>query len=357
MRRRSRRRSDSSQLRSRSGCRARTRSAFRSKASRAQAVWQVGLETSFGPTAIAAALALLAGLFALHAPARLARGLSLFGLLAIGFALALSGHASAASPQWLTRPAVFVHAVTVAFWVGSLFPLAAALRADAGIAVLAAFSRAIPWVVAALVVSGTALAVIQVEAPALLLSTAYGRLLCAKLLLVALLLLLAAWNRFRLTPAIAAGRDAARRRLRRTIAIELAIMAVVLGLVAAWRFTPPPRALAIAAAQPAFVHIHTAEAMAEVTLQPGHAGPVRADIIIMNGDFGGLDAKEVQLTIENAAAGIEAISRPATKGADAIWRVEQFPIPRGGRWDVRVDILVNDFEKVRLDGQIDIRGR
>ena len=320
-------------------------------------VWQAGLETSFGPTAIAAAFALLAGLFALQAHARLARGLSLFGLLAVGFALALSGHAGAASPQWLTRPAVLVHAVAVAFWVGSLVSLSAALRADAGGAALAAFSRAIPGVLAALVVSGTALAVVQVEQPSLLLSTAYGRLLCAKLLLVALLLMLAAWNRFRLTPAVAAGSDAARGRLRRTIAIELAVMAVVLALVAAWRFTPPPRALAIAAAQPAFVHIHTAEAMAEVTLQPGHAGPVRADIIIMNGDFEGLDAKEVQLTIENAAAGIEAISRPATKGADAIWRVEQFPIPRGGRWDVRVDILVNDFEKVRLDGQIDIRAR
>jgi copper transport protein len=250
---------------------------------------------------------------------------------------------------------VFVHAVAVACWVGSLVPLAAALRRDAGTAVPAAFSRAIPWAVAALVVAGAILAAIQVEEPQLLLSTAYGRLLCAKLLLVALLLLLAAWNRFRLTPAIMSGRDAARDRLRRTIAIELAIMAVVLGLVAAWRFTPPPRALAIAAAQPAFVHIHSAEAMAEVTLQPGHAGLVRADIIIMNGEFGGLDARQVALTIENA--GIEAISRPAAKGADAIWRIEQFPIPRGGRWDVRVDILVNDFEKIRLDGQIDIRAR
>ena len=131
-----------------------------------KSVWQAGLETSFGPTAIAAAFALFAGLFALQAPApAAARGLSLFGLLAIGFALALSGHASAASPQWLTRPAVFVHAVAVAFWVGSLFPLAAALRADAGTVVLAAFSRAIPWAVAALIVSGTALAVVQVEQP------------------------------------------------------------------------------------------------------------------------------------------------------------------------------------------------
>jgi copper transport protein len=320
------------------------------------AVWRAGLETSFGPTAIVAAFALLAGLFALRTSARtVTRGLSLFGLLAIGLALALSGHASAAAPQWLTRPAVFVHAVTVAFWVGSLVPLAAALRADT--AVLAAFSRAIPWAIGPLVVAGAVLAVIQVEQPELLLSTAYGRLLCAKLLLVALLFMLAAWNRYRLTPAITAGRDDARQRLRRTIMFEFAIVAIILGLVAAWRFTPPPRALAIAAAQPAFVHIHSAEAMAEVTLQPGQAGLVRAEVIIMTGDFGGLDAKEVALTFENAAAGIESISRPAVKGADAIWRIEKFPIPRGGRWDVRVDILVNDFEKLRLDGQIDIRAR
>ena len=319
-------------------------------------VWRAGLETSFGLTAIAAAFALLAGLFALQARGRVARGLALFGRLAVGLALALSGHAGAAAPQWLTRPAVFVHAVTVAFWVGSLVPLAAALRGDAGAAVLAAFSRAIPWALAPLVASGAVLAVIQVEQPELLLGTAYGRLLCAKLLLVALLLMLAAWNRYRLTPAIARNGDDA-PRLRRTIGFELALVAAILGVVAAWRFTPPPRALAIAAAQPAFVHIHTAEAMAEVTLQPGRAGLVRADIIIMNGEFGGLDAREVALTFDNAAAGIEPISRPARKGADAIWRVEQFPIPRGGRWNVRVDILVNDFEKLRLDGQIDVRAK
>jgi copper transport protein len=319
-------------------------------------VWRTGFETSFGPTVIAAACALLAGLLSLQAPLRRARGLALFGLLAAGLALALSGHAGAAAPQWLTRPAVFVHAVTVAFWVGSLVPLAAALRTDAGSAVLAAFSRAIPWALAPLVVTGTVLAVIQVEQPELLLTTAYGRLLCVKLLLVALLLLLAAWNRYRLTPAISAGHDEA-HRLRRIILFELAIVAAILGVVAAWRFTPPPRALAIAAAQPAFVHVHTADAMAEVTLQPGRAGLVRADIIIMNGEFGGLDAREVTLTFANAAAGIEPISRPARKGADAIWRVEEFPVPRGGRWDVRVDILVNDFEKLRLDGQIDVRAK
>jgi copper transport protein len=320
-----------------------------------RAVWLTGLETSFGLTAIVAQLALLAGLLALHAPARrLARALALSAFLAIGLALALSGHAGAAAPQWLTRPAVFGHALAVAFWIGTLIPLAVALRGGEGGAVLAAFSRAIPFAVAPLIVSGGILAIVQVQEPALLLATAYGRLLAAKLALVALLLGLAAWNRFRLTPAIAAGAVRPRAQLRRMIAIELAIVAAILALVASWRFTPPPRALAIAAAKPALVHIHTAQAMADVTFAPGHAGEVAARIVIMTGDFGPLDAREVEVTLENKPAGIEPIVRRATKGADAVWRVEKLPIPQNGRWTVSLDILVNDFEKVQLDGTIDI---
>jgi copper transport protein len=172
-----------------------------------------------------------------------------------------------------------------------------------------------------------------------------------------LLLAGAAWNRFRLTPAIVAGGAGASRQLRLAIGIELAIVAIILGLVAAWRFTPPPRALALSAAKPVLLHIHTARAMADVKFEPGHAGLVRAEIIIMTGDFGGLDAKEVQLTLEDGAAEIEPVVRSAAKGADAIWRVERFPIPQGGRWRVRVDILVNDFEKITLEDAIALRER
>lgn len=319
--------------------------------------WQTGLETSFGMTAAVAVFALFAAFFSFHAPSPiLARALSLFALTAVGLALALSGHASAAAPQWLMRPAVFVHAISVVFWVGCLVPLGAMMRnsPDPGGA-LVRFSRAIPWAVAALVLAGTVLAVVQVEQPRALLGTAYGKILCAKLLCVAIILLLAAWNRFYLTPAVAAGDPAARRKLAHSIAVEVALVIVIFGLVAAWRFTPPPRALAIAASKPVLLHIHTAKAMADVTLEPRATGVARASIVIMTGDFSGLDAKEVQLTLENRAAGIEAISRPATKGNDAIWRADNVPVPAGGRWDVRVEILVNDFEKITLDGQIDLR--
>lgn len=60
---------------------------------------------------------------------------------------------------------------------------------------------------------------------------------------------------------------------------------------------------------------------------------------------------------ENGAAppaGIEAISRDAVKGSDAVWRVQHLQIPRVGQWAVRLGILANDSERVILSGEIDI---
>ena len=36
-----------------------------------------------------------------------------------------------------------------------------------------------------------------------------------------------------------------------------------------------------------------------------------------------------------------------------IWRVDGLRIPVAGRWTVRVDILINDFEKIVLEDEID----
>jgi copper transport protein len=115
----------------------------------------------------------------------------------VGAALAVSGHASAAEPQWLTRPMVFLHGTGIAFWAGALLPLGLALNsqsADAGV-FLRRFSRTIMPVVAVLAVAGIVLAIIQVQTLAALVNTAYGRLLRFKLELWVFLFTLAALNR------------------------------------------------------------------------------------------------------------------------------------------------------------------
>jgi copper transport protein len=78
-------------------------------------------------------------------------------------------------------------------------------------------------------------------------------------------------------------------------------------------------------------------------------------MIIMTGDFGPLDAKEVTLVLSKPDSGIEPLKRPATKPGDGSWRVDNLVIPVPGRWMVRIDILVSDFEVVKIEAPVDIR--
>jgi copper transport protein len=281
--------------------------------------------------------------------------LAAVALLGVGTALAASGHASAAQPQYLTRPAVFIHTVTIAFWIGALVPLAVALRNGSGAVPLHRFSAAIPFALAPLLFTGVLLAIIQVGKRDALWQTDYGHVFLVKLALVSLLLLMAAGNRWRLTKRAQAGEEIALRRLAFAIFLEFAFAVAVLGTVATWRFTPPPRALAAAAALPASVHIHTEKAMAQVTLTPGHAGPVAASIELLTGDLGPLPAKEVTLTLSNPQIGIEPIKRSAIQVDDLHWQVDNLVIPTGGSWNVEVTILISEFDLIRLHDKIDIR--
>jgi copper transport protein len=320
------------------------------------AVWSTGLSTSYGSTVVVAVIALLLGFAGLAGPASQRRFAALLALGLVALAPALSGHASAASPQWLMRPSVFVHALGIALWTGALVPLGLALRRreTGAMAGLARFSKAMPPVLALLVTTGLVLAVVQVEAPAALLATAYGQLLLAKLALLVLLFMLAAANRWLLTDAVAAGDTTAAQKLVRAIAAETLIVVLVFGVAAAWRFTPPPRALAAAAAQPATTHIHTAQAMADLSVTPGRTGTVSVTAALMAGDFGPLEAKEVRFVFANPAAGIEPFDRPAIKAADYVWRAHGIVLPLPGTWTVRIDILITDYEMARLEGEIAI---
>ncbi|MDG4881029.1 copper resistance CopC/CopD family protein [Mesorhizobium sp. WSM4884] len=320
-------------------------------------VWTTAIETSFGWTVLVALIALGFALLSLAGPRACRKLLALAGLVGVGTALSASGHASAAEPQWLTRSLVFLHGAAIAFWAGALAPLGLALRyqpAEAKV-FLRRFSRAILPVVAVLAASGVVLAIIQVQEPAALINTAYGRLLLLKLALLLFLFTLASVNRWTLTAPAEAGDTEVQRRLVRSIGIETLIVLAIFGVAAGWRFTPPPRALAIAAAQPVSVHIHTLQAMADLSIIPGHAGQVAASMVIMTGDFGPLDAKEVTLVLSKPDSGIEPIRRPATKPGDGTWRVDNLVIPLPGRWNARLDILVSDFEMVKIEAPIDIR--
>ncbi|MFC3073225.1 copper resistance CopC/CopD family protein [Shinella pollutisoli] len=321
------------------------------------AVWSAGLATSYGRTVAAALVAFALAGTALRLTGRAATAAASAVLLLAGLAPALSGHASAAAPQVLMRPAVFLHAAGIAVWIGALVPLGLALsRGEAGAAAaLRRFSRAIAPMVAVLVLAGIALAVVQVGQPGALLDTAYGQVFLVKLALLAVLFLLAAMNRWGLTAKAEAGDPAATRRLARSIAAESLIVLLVFGAAATWRFTPPPRVLTAAAAVPATVHIHSDKAMAEIVVTPGRAGPVSVTATLLTHAFEPMEAKGVSFVFSNPAAGIEPFKRQAERQADGTWRSGDVVLPLAGEWSLRVDVLVSDFEILRLTGTLAVR--
>ena len=321
------------------------------------APWAAGWRTSFGPTAAVAAIALVLAWLALRAPGTgQRRVLSLLALVGIGLSLAWSGHAGTADPQWATRPAVFLHAIGVAYWLGALLPLGLAVH-QAGreaLPTVRRFSAGALVAVAVLALTGLLLASIQVETPANLLTTAYGQVLLVKLLLVAGLLGLATLNRLRLTPALATSGG---RWFVRSVAAEIGLALAILAVVGLWRFTPPPRALAAAAAMevPAGAHLHGPKLMAQVTLLPGRAGPTRARIVVASARAEAVNPMEVTLVLSKPDAGIGPIERPTRKAGREGWQVEDLVLPLPGTWQVRVEILVNDFEKIDLEGNITLK--
>ncbi|WP_375782766.1 copper resistance CopC/CopD family protein [Bradyrhizobium sp. Pha-3] len=321
------------------------------------AAWASAAGTSLFPALLLAIAAMLIAALAWRSPSFSVAWISTaIAMIGVGLSLAVSGHAAAASPQWLTRTALFIHGIGLAFWMGALGPLAvlAWQRKDSLLRVLRRFSTLAVPVVALIALSGLALAVVQLESFGALIDTGYGNILLLKLVLVSLLLSLAALNRLVFTPAIALEFHRT-RPLQRSIALEFVLMIAILGLVALWRFTPPPRVLAMSDDVPLAVHIHTDAAMFQVLIAPGKVGQNDFVLQLMNGDASPFAAKEAMLTLSLPDRGIEPLERSAALGPDGYWHVKKVPLPVPGRWHMQIDALVTDFKKVTLEDDFEVR--
>lgn len=314
--------------------------------------WKVAFATSAGPALMVALAAMLFAWMALRS-AWYARAFAMIAFIGVGLSLAMTGHAATAPPEALTRPAVFLHGLGVAFWIGALAPLVALVSkpTTAPIAVVSRFSRVAVPAVGVLALTGLGLSIVQLEKPAALIETRYGLILVVKLILVAVLLALAAFNRFRLIPALAGARKAA-ATLKRSIMLESIVALAILAVVAGWRFTPPPRT--IVPETPLAIHIHSDKAMFQVLVSPGKPGLDDFVLQLMTGEGTPLAAKEATLTLSLPERGIEPMEWKASLGPDGYWHVRKVELPFAGRWHVRIDALVTDFEQITLEDELDV---
>lgn len=325
-------------------------------------IWRIGATTTRGFSMAITLPGVVLLFFGLRRAGRLlAAVLGAFVALA-GFMV--SGHAATTEPVWLMAPAMGVHVLTVAFWVGSLAPLFVIIGAQAPALAARAvgrFSRVATIGVGLLLLAGLALAVVQVRDPAALLMPGYGLLFSAKLALVAGLLLLALYNKRRLTPALERGEPLASSKLRSSIAIEMAAVTGILAITAMLGTVPPPRTMFGEdhahphPHPPGFSHAHHGNGMEEAVSARGHKaaahvetladGKRRLHLQLTAADGKPMAPLSVSVEISNDSAGVGAMARKLTAIGPGEFELLDAPFAFAGIWTVDVDALVTDFEK------------
>ncbi|WP_110710454.1 copper homeostasis membrane protein CopD [Salinicola sp. CR57] len=152
--------------------------------------------------------------------------------------------------QWLHRGNDWLHLLAAGFWFGALYPVVRLLRdfrrpahEPVALRALMRFSRAGHVAVAGVIATGVANVWLVVGAWPGDLEVGYQRWLWVKIALVGLLTSMALFNRYWLSPRLrrGAGGTPIDRALRRMTLAEIAVLAVVIGLVATFGIWNPSR--------------------------------------------------------------------------------------------------------------------
>lgn len=167
----------------------------------------------------------VAGLMLIAAGTAHARGgqaSALTGAALVAASFGFMGHTTTADHRWLAAVMLVFHVLIVAFWLGALLPLRRACLAEPSAdaaRLIARFSRAAIRLVPVIFVAGAIMTTLLLPSWQSL-GSPYGRLLVLKTVGFGLLMGLAAWNKWRLGPAVAHGQRQARRAFARQALIE-----------------------------------------------------------------------------------------------------------------------------------------
>jgi putative copper resistance protein D len=155
-----------------------------------------------------------------------------------------NGHSAGSGSHDLAITALVVHVVAVSVWVGGLVSLAwlTGIRARYAAAAVSRFSTLALWCFAAVAVTGLLSAAVRLGDLDQLFGSAYGVLVVLKTAALVALGILGWLHRRRTLAQIAGSPDAALdwRAFGRIAAVELAVMAVAMGIAVALSRTPTP---------------------------------------------------------------------------------------------------------------------
>ncbi len=287
-------------------------------------------------------------------PGALSRSRGIVALAAAGLAAcapALTGHTQVARPVALAIGVDMLHLLAGSVWFGGLVALVLVLpdlsgRGAMAAEVLARFSLAAAGILAALVVTGTVLAWRIARSWSPLVDTGYGRLLLAKIAVVLIAVVIAAWNRYVLLPRM---RQTTRRRERRAggglvlraTAAEATVLVAVL-LITAVLVDRSPTAAAAGAAGSAVRTATLGGIEVRTTVSPPVIGPstVTIELRDANGEpTEALEAPRARL----ASSQVDLGAVPVANMGPGVYS-GQVVLPSAGTWRLQVSLRVSEFD-------------
>jgi putative copper export protein len=160
-----------------------------------------------------------------------ALAVALLGTILSTTSFTLVGHTSITPHRLAAAVLITLHLLVIAFWLGSLWPLylaAGTEQPSVTARVIDAFSMAAAWVVPLILLAGIGLTALLLPSLATF-RQPYGQLLLAKVTGFAVLMAMAALNKWHFGPACAEGETAA---FKRTLVIEYVLICIVLAATA-----------------------------------------------------------------------------------------------------------------------------
>lgn len=306
---------------------------------------------------------------------RMSLASSVLGCLAVLTGLVLVGHSTATTPRLLVLASDFAHLGAAAIWVGGLVLLTQTLRNRAGddptaaAGMVARFSTLAAGALAVVAVSGLTLAWSEVRSFGGLTSTTYGQALLAKLAVVAVVVAIAAFNRFRLVPAVAARRTtyweeapaagagadqpvgrrqpransrshstakAAMTHLRRTLAYEVIGVVVILGITAALTNITPARTAA--ESKDGFIaRTALGDGQLDLTVDPSRVGRSAINLYLYDDKGQQADvAENVMLELSLPARDIGPVDREPVRAGEGHYTITVDDLSIAGEWQITV---------------------
>lgn len=308
----------------------------------------------------------------------LTRSAASLAIVGAAAAFTLVGHTRIYEPTWLIVTSNMLHVASAAFWLGGLLGLALTIRVarqrdgstarDARdvLSSIVRFSSLAAGNVVILAVSGGVSAWRIVPSFGALLSTRYGNLLLAKIVLTVLVVLIAGWNRYRLVPSLNRERSSESLwvAIGRTVRAELVLVAAV-ALVTGFLIIQSPQEAS--SSEPVGTESVPVEVLAinaplgdgtvSGTLSPGSVGTNILEVRFVD------DAGEIIVPIEDPTLEFSLPEQDlgpftatvVSMSDDGIWTLEA-DISLSGSWSFRFLVRTSRFEEPIAQFEVGIAG-